>query len=265
MKGGSTSSTTLKNLENKVTNNTTEITKLANQQSTNTTNISTNTNDIADNLLHITTDKNAISANTSNVSRNTTSISANTTNISLNTSKLTTANAEITSLKNKVTALKVTHTVTKNIHTGSQTRKAGKSTAVDNTNKCAELTVPSDGYYLITYHVIIQPTDIYYDSATVKDSWYYTKDSVNLELHTALYHHIKATSSTSIIPGTSVSTDGGHYNKNNSHHILRQEGYVLAQGDTLKIESLCDDFNDNFSYLYYNAREAQISILKLTN
>ena len=144
-------------------------------------------------------------------------------------------------------------------------RKAGRSTAVSNENVCVELTVPSGGTYLISYHVIIQPTNIYYGVKTYFNTWYYTPDSVNLELHSALYHDIVSTSSESIIPGTNVSTDGGHYNRNNQHHIFRQALYVLGKGDKLKIKSLRNDFTDNQSYLYYNAKEAQISILKLTN
>ena len=159
----------------------------------------------------------------------------------------------------------MTHTLTKVVKGGSLLKKAGRSTAASNDNVCAELTVPSDGTYLISFHVIFKPTNIYYGVKTYFNTWYYTPDSVNLELHTGLYHYIKSTSSESIIPGTNVSTDGAHYNRNNQHHILRQSLYVLEQGDTLKIKSLCDDFTDDQSYLYYVAREAQISILKLTN
>ena len=125
---------------------------------------------------------------------------------------------------------------------------------------CAEILVPQDG---VTYIISIEPTDIYYNSQTVKKSWYYTPDGVNLDLHTALYHHAKATSHTSKMSGTDVTTDGDHYNKNVWHHIFRQTVASLEKGDRLKIESYCDDFGDDYSYLYYKAREAQIIIVRL--
>ena len=215
------------------------------------------------NGTNIGTNVTSIQTNSNDITTNITSISRNTTNIATNTSKLTTNTAEIVSLRNKVAALSITHTVTTKVHDGAQTRKAGTNTAADNTNKCAELTVPESGTYLITYMVSIEPTDIYYNQRTVKKSWYYTPDAVNLDLHTALYHHIQY-SNTSVIPGTSVTTDGGHYNQNVWHHIFRQTLYTLGKGDTLKIESLCNDFGDNYSYLYYKAREAQISIVRMS-
>ena len=97
----------------------------------------------------------------------------------------------------------------------------------------------------------------------MKKSWYYTPDAVNLDLHTALYHDIKY-SNTSVIAGTNVITDGGHYNENVWHHIFRQKIASLGKGDKLKILSYCNDFGDNYSYLYYKAREAQISIMRMS-
>ena len=275
----------LTNKRNTVSNLTDINTNKANI-ATNTSNISINTSNIASNTstgtnnrsfidrnlryinrngTNIGTNVTSIQTKSNDITSNITNISANTTNISSNTSKLTTNTAEITSLKNKVGALTVTHTLTKSVHTGSRMRKAGRSTAASNQNVCVELTVPSDGSYLITYHVIFQPTNIYYNTKTFFNTWYFTNDSVNLELHTALYHDIKTTSSESVISGTNVSTDGGHYNRNNPHHIFRQAVYVLGKDDKLNIKSLCNDFTDDQSYLYYNAREAQISILKLSN
>ena len=246
----------------------TQITNLTNIRTnktsiqTNTTNISTNTSNISNNTSNIKLNKGWIDRNLGYIQSNGTNISThhndintnknditnllsttgtNTNNIASNTSKITADRAKLTALRTRVGALEISHTLTKTVHEGSQTRKAGTNTAADNTNKCAKLTVPANGTYLISYHVIIQPTDIYYNQRTVKNSWYYTPDAVNLDLHTALYRHIQY-SNTTIISGTSVTTDGGHYNKNNSHHIFRQAVDTLTKGDTLKILSYCNDF-----------------------
>ena len=63
------------------------------------------------------------------------------------------------------------------------------------------------------------------------------------------------------VSGTEFVTDGDIYAKSVLHHIFHESVMDLKKDETLELKSLCKGFGDDYSYLYFNAFDAQISLL----
>lgn len=90
-----------------------------------------------------------------------------------------------------------------------------------------------------------------------QSSWYDSRNipAGNHNLKTWMY---KANSKVS---GTEVVTDADIYAKSFLHHIFFEDVMTLTLGETLELKSYCDGFGDDYSFLFFNAFDAQISLL----
>ena len=77
------------------------------------------------------------------------------------------------------------------------------------------------------------------------------------DLKTSLYQE------SSKLSGSEIGTRGDIYKSNFLHHIFYKDVHTLTKGNTLEIKSFCYRFGDDYSLLYFNAYDAQLSLLGL--
>ena len=106
------------------------------------------------------------------------------------------------------------------------------------------------------FRVVIQPNGMIVSGYT-KSSRYDTMNvpAGNHKLKTWLYK------GSSKLSNREVVSDGDIYAEGFPQHIFYKEVMGLTSGDVLKLKSWCDKFGDNYSLLFFNAFDAQISLL----
>ena len=87
-------------------------------------------------------------------------------------------------------------------------------------------------------------------------TWYNTENvpAGNHKLKTSLLKE------SSKVSGTEFVTDGDTIVKSLPHSIFYEDVMSLTKEETLELKSICDEFGDNYSLLYFNAFDAQISL-----
>ena len=200
-----------------------------------------------------------IDDNKANIQLNDTDIANNASRISSNTTKITKNKNDIAAVRTFETSAatsKPTLTLTKGIQKGKKLRKAGDIGSHGKDNILVSVIVPKIGKFLVSFRVINQPNGMMVSQRNYS-SWY------DIENVPAGNHKVKTTlrKESSIVSGTEFVTDGDTYAKSLPHNILYEDVNSLTKGETLELKSICDEFGDNYSLLYINAFEAQISLL----